>query len=242
MGALLISAVLPAICALGAAPGDGSASAIPTTEQVVARMMEADRRVTPALRNYTSVRQYSLENLRFGNTAEITVRMSYRYPGHKEFRVLSGHGLMAIRTRVLHRMLESELEAARDDLRDATQITPQNYSFRLLGSAQLDGRNAFILEATPKVRSPFLFRGRVWVDAEDYAIARIEGTPAQSPSFWVKKTAFVHQYGKFGPFWLAVSNHSDTDALIFGRTVVRIEYSDYRINEHAEGVVAHGGP
>ena len=76
----------------------------------------------------------------------------------------------------------------------------------------------------------YLFRGRIFVDAEDWAVARIEGTPAQSPSFWVRKTAFVHTYHKYGPFWLAESNQSDTDVLVFGHTQVRIEYSDYHIN------------
>ncbi len=204
-------------------------------------MMEADRRVTPELRNYTSVRQYSLENLRFGNTAGITVQMSYRYPGHKEFRVLSEHGSGAIRTRVLRRMLDSELEAARDDLRDATQITPRNYSFRLIGVEELEGRKSFVLEATPKAKNSYLFRGKVWVDAEEYAIARIEGTPIQNPSFLIRRTSFVHRYGKFGPFWLAISNHSETDALVFGRTEVTIEYSDYRINQDRVEKAARSG-
>jgi hypothetical protein len=104
----------------------------------------------------------------------------------------------------------------------------------LTGSEEVDGRKSFILEATPKTKSKYLFQGKIWVDSENYGIARIEGSPAQNPSFWVRKTAFVHKYRRFGPFWLAVSNTSLTDALMFGKTDVSIEYSDYRINEKAE--------
>jgi outer membrane lipoprotein-sorting protein len=214
-----------------------ASSADAATEQVVARMMEADSIMTPRLCDYTSVRRYVLENKRFGQRAEMIVKLSFRYPGHKQFEVLAEHGSGTIRKRVFQQMLDSEVEASRDDLRDRTQITPRNYSFRLTGSEQLDGRKSYVLEATPKAKTKYLFRGRVWVDAEDYGIVRIEGTPAQNPSFWIRNTSFVHRYEKVGAFWLAVSNTSSTDVLVFGKTDVRIEYSDYRVNEHPTTVV-----
>ena len=70
----------------------------------------------------------------------------------------------------------------------------------------------------------------MWVDAEDFAITRIEGKPAKNPSFWVRSSTFVHTYEKFGSFWLAVSNVSQSDALVFGHTSIEIHYSDYEIN------------
>jgi hypothetical protein len=70
-------------------------------------------------------------------------------------------------------------------------------------------------------------KGRVWVDAEDFAMVQIEGKPAKSPSFWIKSTSFVHRYEKCGPFWFPVSNHSTSDARLFGATEVTIEYFDY---------------
>jgi outer membrane lipoprotein-sorting protein len=205
------------------------------TEQIVARMMELDGLLTPRLRDYTSVRRYVLENKRFGQRAEMTVRLKFRYPGHKEFEVISEQGSGTIRKRVLRKMLDSEIEASRDELRDATQITPRNYTFRLVGSEELAGRKSFVLEVTPKTKNKYLFLGKVWVDAEDYGIARIEGTPAQNPSAWVRKTSFVHRYEKMGPFWLAVSTTSSTDVWVFGRTDLHIDYSSYRINEHSGG-------
>jgi hypothetical protein len=67
------------------------ASAFPAddaTEQVVARMMEADGKTTPQLRNYSSVRRYVLENKRFNQRAEMAVKLTFRYPGQKHFEVL----------------------------------------------------------------------------------------------------------------------------------------------------------
>lgn len=203
--------------------------------------MELDGLLTPQLREYTSVRRYVLENKRISKRAEMTVRVKFRYPGHKEFEVISEQGSGTIRKRVFRKMLDSEIEASRDGLRDATQITPRNYTFRLIGSEELAGRKSFVLEVTPKTKNKYLFQGKVWVDAEDYGIARIEGTPAQNPSVWVRKTSFVHRYEKNGPFWLAVSTTSSTDVWVFGRTELLIEYSGYRINEQSAGKPSETG-
>jgi hypothetical protein len=48
----------------------------------------------------------------------------------------------------------------------------------------------------PKNRKQVSCAGRIWVDAADYAIVRIEGKPAKNPSFWVKTVHFVHTYRK----------------------------------------------
>ena len=203
-----------------------------TTESVVARMVQSNHTRDLQLRDYTSVRHYSLRNQRFDTRATMTVRMTYRFPGQKRFEVMEESGPPTVRKKVLRRMLESELEASRDVARrESTQITPANYTFRLVGSETVSGRQCFVLQADPKTRNQFLFKGRLWVDSDDYAVTRIEGTPAQNPSIWLRKTTFVHRYEKFGPFWLAVSNESQTEVLVFGHTEVRIEYSNYRINE-----------
>ncbi len=215
----------------GAAVWAADASTAPalTADNVVSRMMAADRARTPLLERYTSVRHYVLENKRFGTKAAMTVQMTYRWPGVKEFKVLEQSGPSPVRSKVFRRMIDSELDAMKDGGR-STKISPDNYNFQLLNQESLNGRRCYVLDAVPKTKNQYLFRGRIFVDAEDWAVARIEGTPAQSPSFWVRKTAFVHTYHKYGPFWLAESNQSDTDVLVFGHTQVRIEYSDYHIN------------
>jgi hypothetical protein len=71
-------------------------------------------------------------------------------------------------------------------------------------------------------------RGRIWVDTEDFAIARIEGQPAKNPSFWIRSVQVVQRYGRTDQFWLPAMNHSVAQARILGATEVVIEYSDYK--------------
>ena len=58
-----------------------------------------------------------------------------------------------MRIRVLRRMVESEVEAYRDELRRLNELTPANYKFRLLRLDRDEGRPVFVLDAIPKTKS-----------------------------------------------------------------------------------------
>jgi len=94
----------------------------------------------------------------------------------------------------------------------------------------LTAEKVYVIEATPNRKKKYLIRGTIWVDAEDFAIVRMVGVPAKNPSFWIKSVQFTHRYEKHGPFWLAVSDTSVSDARIFGTTELRIDYFDYVVN------------
>jgi hypothetical protein len=96
------------------------------------------------------------------------------------------------------------------------------------------------MSITPKTPNKYLLKGRIWIDPEEYTIIRIEGSPAKSPSFWVKNVHFIHEYAKRGEFWFPASDRSVTDARMFGRTEVTIEYFDYALNK--SGVSASHEP
>ena len=221
---------------------DGTTPKPLTVEQIIERMTVMDRERIESLRNYIVRRRYRVENKRFHKTAEMVVVGRYAYPGVKKFDVLAESGSGTVRKLALHRMIDTEQETSREEKRRReTQITSANYDFQLLGTEVLDGRPSFVLRATPKTKNPLLFRGTVWVDAEDFAIARIEGSPAKNPSFWTRKIRFTHQYQKFGPYWLPVSNHSRTDVFIFGATETTVQYYDYRINVTAADSASGAG-
>lgn len=204
----------------------------PNVETILAKMMAADDERRPRMPEHVSVRRYGLENKRFGTRAAMTVRMSYR-DGHKEFQVLEQSGPGPIRSKVFKRMIESETEAGTGPEREATRISPRNYAFRLSHSDVLEGRPCFVLEAEPRTQNKFLFRGKVWVDAEDWAVAKVEGSPARNPSFWVTRTTFTHRYKKFGEQWLPVSNESVSEVKVFGRTTTSINYGEYQFPRRA---------
>jgi len=198
-----------------------------TTPEIVGRMLEADKDRLAALAGYTGMRRYHFENARVNKKANMTVRMTCTEAGVKTFEVVSEDGAGIIRNRILRKMIEAEEEASQKGEREQTRIIPANYEFRLVGTEVSDGRNSYVLEIKPKTKNKFLIEGRIWVDAEDYAITRVEGQPAKNPSFWIKRVLVVQKYGRTGPFWLPKLNESNAQARIFGATKVSIEYLDY---------------
>lgn len=221
----LLLAAMPALHA-----GNTPAS-VPPVEDILQRLQKADAAQTAGLKSYTQTRRYSLENKRFNKTAEILVHMSYTAPDSKKFDIVSEKGVRVINSRVLRKMIEAEADATKGSSRRDTKITPANYSFALAGTDRYLDRQCYVLEVTPKTRNKYLVQGKVWVDAEDWAIVRIEGAPAKNPSIWTHNIHIVHEYRKFGPFWLAVSNRSSAEAMIFGKTDVTIDYSEIQVNQ-----------
>jgi len=208
----------------------GSIPGLHSADQVVARMIARDSERQAALHGYTAYRRYVLENRAHHKQAEMLVRMICREDGSKQFEVVTASGWSGARKHVFPRLLEAEIDAARPDLRERSRITPDNYTFEMAGTADVRGRLAYVISIEPKTQNKYLARGRIWVDADEYAIVRVEGQPAKNPSFWLKSVHFVHDYNKSGPFWFPVTDRSVTDARLFGATEMTIEYFDYAPN------------
>ena len=213
---------------------------LPTAEEIVARMAAHDLARQTSIAGYDGMRRYVLENQKFQKHAEMLVHVQGDPDGTKHFDVVSEDGWRAAHKHVLHKMLESETETSRPDMRASTKLIPENYDFALVGTELVGGRAAYVLEIRPKRSEKYLFQGRIWVDAEDFALARAEGTPAKKPSFWTKSIHFVQLYQKCGPAWFPLSTQSVTEAHLFGITDVSIEYFEYspRMQSRAANSVA----
>ena len=230
--------MLPTLFFLAMAQG-GSPPAL-TAPEIVERMVQADNDRLAALAGYSGVRHYRFENKKTGKTAEMTVRMSCGSDGVKTFEVVSESGSGFVRNHIIRKMMEAETEASQKGERKESRIIPDNYEFRLVGMEDWDGRSSYVLEIDPKKPTKFAIRGRIWVDAQDFAVARVEGQPAKNPSFWIRSVKVEQRYGRNGQFWLPALNHSVAQARIFGATEVVIEYADYKttVREAQAGVRA----
>jgi len=191
-------------------------------------MVEMNKRRTEALRDYSSVRTYRLE-LRglLHKKAEMKVKMTYQWPGKKDFTVLSQSGSAFLRKHVLKKLIEAENQASGRSEHRQSAITPRNYKFELAGYENNAQGHFYILKAVPRAKRKFLFKGRIRVNARNFAITRIEGQPAKSLSWWTTRVNFVYQYKKFGQFWLPALNKTVTHVRIFGRSFLTIDCKNY---------------
>jgi len=213
-----------------------------TAGEVVERMVQRDAQRQILTQGYEGMRRYVLENNGMHKRAEMLVRVTGDSDGNKHFEVLSEQGWKAAHKHVLRKMLESESQTSGPEARAKTRLCPDNYEFLMVGLENVANRAAYTIDVTPKRRDKYLFAGRIWVDAEDYALVRADGNPAKNPSFWTKRVHFVHTYQKSGLFWFPLCTQSITDARIFGRTDLTIEYFDYKPNatKIADGMAMTG--
>jgi hypothetical protein len=194
-----------------------------TAAQIVERMVQRNQERSEALSGYTEIRHYQLVYHGFPHLhAAMTVQVTYAAPSTKTYRILSQSGPGLLVNRVLKRLLNSEVEAARDP--NEANIDPRNYNFTLLGDSTADGQPCYELRADPKRDEKFFFRGDVCVNATDFAVAWIRAEPAKSPSFWIRKTEIHHVYAKTGQFWLPSTDRSESDIRFGGVAVLTIQY------------------
>jgi hypothetical protein len=222
---ILISALLA--CASARLIGQATVAPSPSANEVIARMFTHDAQRQTASGGYTGYREYVLDNPGLGKRAQMVVSVTCGLDGTESFRVVSEQGWKTANSRVLRKMLDSESETSRPLEFAKARITSDNYTFQLIEAAPFDGRQAYVIDVTPKRQDEFLFRGRIWVDAEDYALVLVEGDLARSPSFWIRSVHFTQQYRKNGEYWFPWSTTSVNEARIFGKTEVDIHYFDY---------------
>jgi len=201
-----------------------------TADQVINQLAEMNQIRTKALEGYTSLRTYHLEcHCVSHKTADMVVRADYQAPNKKVFTIVSESGSGTVRNRAFKKLLEAEQESMREDNQQRSAITLENYTFELSEYQKTDTDEFYVLEAQPRTKNKFLFRGRIWVDAKEFAITRVEGEPAANPSWWTIKTDFKRRYQKVGDFWLPESNESETKVRVFGTAFLTIEYREYHI-------------
>lgn len=201
-------------------------------EQILALMEHRDEIQREGLKHYKAVRQYKVEYRGLANLdAAMEVEVDFDATSGKSFRILSQSGSKILGEKVLKRAMDSEKEAS--EYSGGTAMTPANYRFQLLGSESLDGRPAYILSVEPLKASKFLYRGKVWVDATDFAVVKAEATPAKNPSFLISRTVIRYTNAKAGDFWLPQQSRSETKVRIGGTAVLTIDYGTYQILDKA---------
>jgi hypothetical protein len=227
---LLTAAVLFA-SAVSVLPEDArtvTATSLPTAE-IVQRMVLHDQASHEELKQYQTLRNYHVEYKGFSVTleADMKVAVTCDAASGKNLQILSQSGSRFLIENVLKRAVNSEQEVARD--RASANLTPANYKFRLVGNDVIDGRPAYILDVDPRVPSKFLYRGKVWVDAADFAVAKIEAQPARNPSIMISRSQFQYTGTKTEGFWVPQQVRGESNVRIGGVAVFTIDYGNYQI-------------
>jgi hypothetical protein len=232
-------AVLFAV-ALGACFAEAQAGDPPITPtEIVQKLVQQNQHRTEHLKHYSSRRHYHVEFHGFGRTleADMDVEAIYDSTSGKSFHVMSESGSHILLDHVLHKLLETEAD---DSHARNTALNPVNYKFDFQGSSLEDGRRLYVFDVEPLVKNKLLYRGKIWVDAHDYALVRLDAQPAENPSFWIKNTKIGQLYSKTGEFWFPAENRSETKVRLGGRALLTIDYGTYQFESFPQTSFAAG--
>jgi hypothetical protein len=201
-----------------------------TANHIFALMTARNEVRSAALHDYAAVRTYQVVDLTGKVHAEEIGKMEYRAPDKKTFVVTSESGSALVRHLALNPLIASEIEAAAGKQHHDSSITPANYTLQLLGQQQIGPYRCYLAQVVPKRRDKYLFEGKIWIDAQDDAIVRIEGRPAKKLSFWIEHADFVREYEKIDEFWLSRRDQTFVQVRLYGKKVLKIDHRDYTVN------------
>lgn len=161
-------------------------------------------------------------------SGEFELQRRYVAPRTLEFKPVHFSGDGFVKTNVIARLLQSEVDHLQKDDLSMTALSLSNYKFAYKGTNDIDGRTVHVFQVKPRKKRAGLFKGRIFLDAYTGSMVRAEGSVVKSPSFFVKKVEFVQDYADVDGFTLPTHVHSEAVARIVGRTVVDIYQRDYQ--------------
>jgi len=146
-----------------------------------------------------------------------------------------------VKSNVIARLLQAEVDHASKGESARTAINDANYKFSYKGTGEIDGRPMHIFHVKPRHKRPGLFRGRIYLDASTGSLLRTEGTLVKTDSFFVKRIEFVQDYADINGYTFPVHASSVAKTRLVGRALVEIVTDDYDLSSTSASALAVTG-
>ena len=200
----------------------------------VIRMIDAEvQHRVQTVQGFTDIEHYKV--FRGGDethpVAEMTAKDTYRKGAGKTYTVLSRSGSDIVQRFGLKPLIENEERINNPATVAQSWFTSANYTMKLKpgGIQKLNGRDCYVLSIAPRQKAPQMIDGTLWVDAHDGSIAQVDGVASKSPSPFAGTTHMMRQYTQIEGFPMATRARAESTSVLFGRTVVLIDYPEYHL-------------
>lgn len=195
----------------------------PDVNTIVARMIAVREGNKAQVKGYTVKRNYELLDKQEQPKAEVVATITYHPPNDKQYNIESSSG--GIGGKVLRDILQKETESGKDE--QHKELSRENYDFQFVGEEALNGRNCYVLSINPRRDDKEMIRGKIWVDAQNYNIHRIEGKTVKSPSWWIRDLYILMTFTSVDGMWLHTFTHAVADVRFKGKYVMESRDVEY---------------
>lgn len=233
----------PSVLSRFASPGDAESLRLPPVDGSVGHLSlpliapefalqtfeDRGRRQTLELPSYTDDTLVMAELPETSQRGAFQLQRSFLAPHSLNYKPVNFTGDSFVKTSVIGRILQSEVDYVSRGDNSQTALTPANYKFVYKGLQEINGHLAHVYQVKPRKKRAGLFKGHMYLDAHTGALVRSEGTIARSPSFFVRNIEFVQDYGELAGYTVPSHLHSKAQARIVGRTVVDVYHRDYQL-------------
>lgn len=150
--------------------------------------------------------------------------------GRITYEALGFQGDNTIKKEVINRYLQQEADGIGDD---SIAITPQNYKFKYKGASQMDGRDTYVFQVSPRKKRERLYKGELWIDAATYLPVREAGKLVKTP-MGVRGVKFMRSFDIENGIAVPRRLESETDVWFFGKAQLTINFANFSIENAIE--------
>jgi hypothetical protein len=195
-------------------------------KQVAASAMEQFLSRPSNVHEYRGSRR--LEASGSGRSAWLDVRTHFSVRSGLVYEVAAEGGSGYVRSRVLKSLLDEEQQLIARGGSAGVAITEANYRFTP-ETINDEGLAVVALQARRKDRS--LMSGRMFLNAANGELVRLEGRLAKNPSFWLTRVDIVRTYRTIGGALMPVSLETKGQLRFLGSSELRMTYRYSHIDE-----------
>jgi hypothetical protein len=146
-------------------------------------------------------------------SSEVVAQVDFFPPAAKDYSIVRAEG-SGRGTSIVRKLLAHEVSMAVHP--EQHEISRRNYNFALLGRETIEGHECYVLKLYPKREAVELIAGKAWVDANNFAIRRVEGETAKSPSLWIKDLNVTVNFGQVNGVWVQTSTQAVAQVRFIG--------------------------
>jgi hypothetical protein len=160
---------------------------------------------------------------------EFALKRRYIAPKTLQFTPVRFTGDNFVKTNVISRVLQSEVDHVTKGEGPSTALDDENYKFTYKGTDVIDGVPAHVYQVKPRKKRMGLFKGRIFLNAATGNLQRAEGVLVKSPSLFIKKIGFVQDYTTLAGYTVPRHIYSVAGTRLVGQVVVDIATTDYEL-------------